>query len=178
MRKTWGACLLCTINICLSFPNNMHTYENHGGEQRRNSIFQWVMRKACRLNGLNFRFEKFNLPWDSRSKVPQLNSDLPFHGVNTLNTTGYIWMLWTELKYTQCLISVLYASKINHNIFQKYKISTLSSAPNVFVSVLFYHELWFNWFLPALICSCSLMSVYSAAFWDPLGWKELSSASY
>lgn len=178
MWKTWGVCLLYTINICLSFPNNMHTYENHGGEQRRNSIFQCVMCKACRLNGLNFRFEKFNLPRDSCSKVPWLNSDLPFHEVSILNTVRYIWILWTRLKYIQCLISVLHARKINHNVFRKYKISMLSSVPNVFVLVLFYHELWFDWFFPSLICSCSLTSVYSAAFWDPLGWKELSSVSY
>jgi len=78
----------------------MHTYENHGGEQRMNGIFQCVMRKACRLKGLNFRFEKFTLPRESCSKVPRINSDLLFNAINILNTMKYIWILWTRLKYT------------------------------------------------------------------------------
>lgn len=97
----------------------MHTYENHGGERRRNGIFQRVMCKACRLNGLNFRFEKFTLPGDSCSKLPGINSDLPFHEVNILNTMRYIWILWTRLKCAPCVFSVLHTREINHSIFTK-----------------------------------------------------------
>lgn len=52
-----------------------------------------IMCKACRLNGLNFRFEKFTPPGDSRSKLLQINSDLPFNEINILDTTIYIWIL-------------------------------------------------------------------------------------
>lgn len=110
--KTWGACLLYTINICLCFPNNTHTYENHGGEQRRNGSFQCAMCKACRLNGLNSRSEKCTLPGDSCSKVPWNKSDLPFHEVNILNTMRYTQILCTRQKYRRCVFSVLQTRKM------------------------------------------------------------------
>lgn len=116
----------------------MHTYENHGGEQRRNSIFQCVMCKACRLNGLNFRFEKFTLPGDSCSKVPWINSDLPFHEVDILNTIRYIGILWTRLKYIQCVFSVLHTCKINNNIFSNTHNQCVVLSPQMPLSWSYY----------------------------------------
>lgn len=164
--KTWGVHLLCTINICLSSANNVRTQENHGGEQGRDGILYCVMCKACRLNGLNFRFENFTLPGDCCSKVPWINSDLPLHEVNTLNITIYI--LWTILKYMWCVFWCTHVKSIILFLSKTQNQCAVLSPKMPLPQSYFYHDLWFDWYCPFL--DLQLFPDECLFFWDPLGW--------